>query len=72
MMTEIGDALQDKAEIVPPPSKTITLKVLDICMAPGGYSATVLKYNPYAQICGLSLSRSQGGHDHSFAKLEVG
>ena len=32
-------------------------------MAPGGYSSTVLKYNPCAKVCGLSLPIDQGGHD---------
>ena len=31
-------------------------------MAPGGFSATVLKYNESAQIHGLSLPDKDGGH----------
>lgn len=62
MMVRIGQALQKKAKIIPPPSKTIHLKALDICMAPGGYSATVLKFNSYSQVCGVTLPEDLGGH----------
>ncbi|KAJ5166019.1 hypothetical protein N7492_006315 [Penicillium capsulatum] len=57
MMIKVGMALQATARIVPPPSKTIHLKVLDICMAPGGYAATVSKVNPT-----LMFTASLGGH----------
>ncbi|PKX90603.1 uncharacterized protein P174DRAFT_266753 [Aspergillus novofumigatus IBT 16806] len=63
MMTRIGDELQAREKIILGPSKTIHLQALDICLAPGGYSATVLKYNPYAKVCGLSLPIDEGGHD---------
>lgn len=36
--------------------------VLDLCMAPGGFSATVQKRCPTAEIRGVSLPISQGGH----------
>lgn len=62
MMTRVGLALQAAKKIIPPPSKTINLEVFDLCMAPGGYSATVLKINPYAKICGISLPVELGGH----------
>ncbi|KAF8226608.1 hypothetical protein L208DRAFT_1406817 [Tricholoma matsutake] len=35
---------------------------LDLCMAPGGYSATVLDGHPDATIRGVSLPRSLGGY----------
>jgi 23S rRNA U2552 (ribose-2'-O)-methylase RlmE/FtsJ len=63
MMTRIGDELQAKESIILGPCKTIHLQALDICLAPGGYSATVLKYNRYAKVCGLSLPIDEGGHD---------
>lgn len=37
-------------------------RVLDICMAPGGYSASALKYSPHARVSGISLPPSLGGH----------
>lgn len=63
MMTKIGAALQAKAKIIPPLCKTINLTVLDLCMAPGGYSATALKFNPHAKVCGISLPEELGGHE---------
>lgn len=63
MMTKIGDEMQMKEKVILPRSKTINLEVLDICMAPGGYSAAVLKHNSLATICGLSLPINEGGHD---------
>lgn len=37
-------------------------KSLDICMAPGGYTAAVLKYHPNAKAYGITLRVDQGGH----------
>ena len=37
-------------------------EVLDICMAPGGYSASALKYSPHTHISGITLPRFLGGH----------
>jgi 23S rRNA U2552 (ribose-2'-O)-methylase RlmE/FtsJ len=36
---------------------------LDLCMAPGGYSASVLYRHPDATIRGISLPRTLGGHN---------
>lgn len=63
MMTKIGDQLQAREKVILVPSKTIHLQALDICMGPGGYSATVLKFNRYSKVCGLSLPVDEGGHD---------
>lgn len=38
------------------------MKVLDICMAPGGYTAAVLKFNPRASTFAITLPKDQGGH----------
>jgi 23S rRNA U2552 (ribose-2'-O)-methylase RlmE/FtsJ len=37
--------------------------ILDLCMAPGGFAASVLKADSDALVCGISLPISQGGHD---------
>lgn len=37
-------------------------KILDLCMAPGGYSASALKFNPQASISGATLPEMLGGH----------
>ncbi|KZF23269.1 hypothetical protein L228DRAFT_237850 [Xylona heveae TC161] len=38
------------------------MQVLDLCMAPGGFAAAVLKQNPRAQVAGISLPLEDGGH----------
>lgn len=60
-MTKIGDYFQDQEKLIPPPSKRMNFDVLDLCMAPGGFSATVLKYNRFAQVCAISLPADEGG-----------
>lgn len=37
-------------------------RVLDLCMAPGGYTASTLKHSPYAVVCGFTLPLNLGGH----------
>jgi 23S rRNA U2552 (ribose-2'-O)-methylase RlmE/FtsJ len=37
-------------------------KMLDLCMAPGGYAASLLNLHPYAIVKGISLPPSLGGH----------
>ncbi|KAL9118660.1 MAG: hypothetical protein Q9187_004793 [Circinaria calcarea] len=37
-------------------------KVLDLCMAPGGYSHSVLKRHPFARIDAVTLPHESGGH----------
>lgn len=63
MMKKIGKGIQARQKIIPAPSKTKNLKALDICMAPGGFSATVLKHYRHAKVCALSLPRDEGGRD---------
>ena len=38
------------------------MQVLDLCLAPEGYSAAVLDLNPTASIDAVSLSHQNGGH----------
>lgn len=38
------------------------IKILDLCMAPGGYTASALKYNPTATAFGITLPPNKGGH----------
>jgi len=60
MMQRIGDEMQAStgALSLPGPSP----EILDLCMAPGGYSASALKCNPSALVAGLTLHPSLGGH----------
>lgn len=37
-------------------------KVLDLCMAPGGYSHSILKRHPHARIDAITLPHKSGGH----------
>jgi len=37
--------------------------ILDLCMAPGGFSAAALHRNPAAIVRGISLPPGRGGHD---------
>ena len=37
--------------------------ILDLCMAPGGFSAAALERNPSALLRGISLPRTLGGHE---------
>ncbi|KAE8444544.1 hypothetical protein EG329_014468 [Mollisiaceae sp. DMI_Dod_QoI] len=63
VMQQIGDELQEKTKAL-----TLTntssdgIRILDLCMAPGGYTASALKYNPNATAVGITLPPDQGGH----------
>lgn len=37
--------------------------ILDVCMAPGGFTTTALRYVPTGHVCGVSLPASMGGHE---------
>lgn len=59
-MQQIGDEMQAATGVLEIPGTSP--KVLDLCMAPGGYTATALKYNPRAHVSGISLPEEDGGH----------
>lgn len=42
--------------------KRIPQKVLDLCMAPGGFSTAIQKSCPTTELYGVSLPQSKGGH----------
>jgi 23S rRNA U2552 (ribose-2'-O)-methylase RlmE/FtsJ len=60
-MKRIADELQAATAALSLPSEQPD--VLDLCMAPGGYTASVLKYNPRARVASVSLPRALGGHE---------
>ena len=67
MSISIGDELQDlTGAFLSPAISSGPTRVLDLCMAPGGYSASASKHNPGALIRGISLPPSQGGHEMLF------
>ena len=59
-MQRIGDEIQATTNALS--LSEPNAQVLDICMAPGGYSASALKYSPHARVSGLTLPVAQGGH----------
>ena len=63
-MKRIGNEMQETMGIM---SLVGTGNILDLCMVPGGYSASALKYNPQASVSGATLPEEDGGH-----KLLVG
>lgn len=62
-MCQIGDELHNYISAPLLLSRTSSRpSVLDICMAPGGFTASVLKRYPIARVCAISLPLTQGGH----------
>lgn len=60
-MCRIGDeidAASDGALTLP----RSNARVLDLCMAPGGFTASVLKHTHHAVVCGITLRTHLGGH----------
>ncbi|KAJ5709846.1 hypothetical protein N7493_009438 [Penicillium malachiteum] len=71
MMQRIGDEIQRRKRLILPSLKTIHLQALDIYIAPGGYSSTILKYNSYAKVCGLRLPIDQGGYNQKDKRVTI-
>lgn len=64
MMCQIGDELHEVTSALSLTSPfTTNPAILDLCMAPGGFTASVFKRNCYARVCGISLPVSRGGHE---------
>jgi hypothetical protein len=63
MMIQIGDEIQDATGAFSSESgdDNEPINVLDICMAPGGFTALILKHRPLARVSGFSLPESDGG-----------
>ncbi|KAE8443334.1 hypothetical protein EG329_001977 [Mollisiaceae sp. DMI_Dod_QoI] len=61
MMVQIGEEMHRVTGALAPQGVR-GFKVLDICMAPGGYAAAVLKLSPGAEIYGITLDEKAGGH----------
>ena len=63
MMQQVGDELQVHTNALAVKSERGEIaRILDLCMAPGGYTASALKYNPTAIACGVTLPLAKGGH----------
>ncbi len=60
MMRQIGDEIQEATGALDIPGESP--QVLDLCMAPGGYTASTLKHSPHAHVSGITLPETEGGH----------
>ena len=59
LMQRIGNEMHETTGVM---SLVDTRNILDLCMAPGGYSASALKFNPRASVSGATLPEQHGGH----------
>ena len=59
LMQRIGDEMHETTGVMSLPN---TGNILDLCMAPGGYSASALKFSPRASVSGATLPEELGGH----------
>jgi 23S rRNA U2552 (ribose-2'-O)-methylase RlmE/FtsJ len=64
MMKKIGREIHDATGVlqIETPSSEHS-RILDMCMAPGGFIATVLSLNPRSRTSGFTLPPSDGGHE---------
>ena len=64
MMRQIAEELHLQTQALSPSIVSgDVVRVLDLCMAPGGYSAATLGINNMAIVRGISLPPSDGGHN---------
>ncbi|RKF61078.1 putative s-adenosyl-l-methionine-dependent methyltransferase [Erysiphe neolycopersici] len=64
MMVQIAEEMHLASNIFYVQKKNrVDFRILDICMAPGGYTAAVLKFLPFAKCFCLTLPLEKGGHD---------
>jgi 23S rRNA U2552 (ribose-2'-O)-methylase RlmE/FtsJ len=64
MMFQIGGELHNKTSAFTPKSAISgAIHVLDICMAPGGFSSAMLKVHRNARITAITLPKLLDGHD---------
>ena len=59
LMQRIGNEMHETTGVM---SLVDTGNILDLCMAPGGYSASALKFSPWASVSGATLPEEHGGH----------
>lgn len=61
MMSKIGDEMEQKCGgVLSLPHSNA--RVLDLCMAPGNYTTSVLQYSPHAVVRAFTLPSDLGGH----------
>ena len=59
-MQRIGAELQNATQALS--IKSHNPRIMDLCMAPGGYTASAVKVNPSATVFGVTLPVVKGGH----------
>ena len=62
MMQQIAEEMNNITSVLYPQQQDKELMCLDICMAPGGYTAAVLKHHKSAKCFGITLPAKDGGH----------
>ncbi|KAI9810029.1 MAG: hypothetical protein M1827_006727 [Pycnora praestabilis] len=60
MMVQIGDEIHASTEAFA--CLDLPVRVLDLCMAPGGFTASLLRQHPTAFVDAISLPQKDGGH----------
>ena len=65
LMRKIGDEMQRETRALD--LQHPRAEVLDLCMAPGGYTASVCRYSPQAHVSAITLPECQGGY-HVFVR----
>ena len=60
MMRQIGDEMQAATGALR--IQAGNPQVLDLCMIPGGYTASALQHNRHAHVSGITLPENEGGH----------
>lgn len=61
-MCQIGEDMDETFNLSNDLELSGNLKVLDLCMAPGGFAGTMLNRAQGSQVCGVSLPVDIGGH----------
>ena len=60
LMKKIGGEMQAATNAIH--LRELCPSILDLCMAPGGFTAFALKENPQGHVCGITLPLQKGGH----------
>ncbi|KAH8673789.1 hypothetical protein BX600DRAFT_509019 [Xylariales sp. PMI_506] len=62
MMTSLGGELDKATGALSYLKRLRSPKVLDLCMAPGGFAAVCMQQNSDTRVCGITLPSNKGGH----------
>jgi len=64
MMQDIGREIDQETGVFSSIGRSTNRPMfLDLCMAPGGFSQFLIDLHPNAEVCGISLPPSSGGHE---------